>query len=62
MTNPTCPYPEFVPFIDDDGDEDLATLAPRSSIGCRHVEVVAPEAMYVPPIVPQRPPKVWDWP
>jgi len=26
MTNPTCLYPEFIPFIDDDGDDDLATL------------------------------------
>lgn len=26
MTNPTCPYPEFFPFIDDDGDDDLVTL------------------------------------
>lgn len=26
MTNPTCPTPEFIPFIDDDGDDDLAVL------------------------------------
>lgn len=26
MTNPACPYPEFIPFIDDDGDDDFATV------------------------------------
>jgi hypothetical protein len=26
MTNPTCPYPEFISFIDDDGDDDIVAL------------------------------------